>query len=295
MPATSRRVGVCGCPPSDGRTQVARSESLGLSDGRFSGPRSPRVRMPLPAFSSVSASKTPPAANGPSIGLVRHMIQRPVWIAGLVIMTLAYVLQAVALHLGTLDRVQPLMVSELVILVDHLVALVFDGLARSRSVLRVRDRDGTRSLSRFLRGLARHGYAEGRPLARRWHRDGGRHGVLRRPWFQRSGVATCAAAGGGRVSGLRPARRHYQDVYQRVAHRLGRRRYSRGRSTRSRSSVLALSSSCRARSRSDRSRLRSPALILVNPLVSIVVGHALFHETLRGGPLYVTWSSSRSP
>jgi hypothetical protein len=30
------------------------------------------------------------------------------------------------------------------------------------------------------------------------------------------------------------------------------------------------------------------ALILVNPLVSIVIGHTLFHETLRGGPLYVT-------
>ena len=58
-----------------------------------------------------------PAANGPSMGLVRHMIQRPIWIAGLVIMSLAYVLQAIALHLGTLDLVQPLMVSELVILV----------------------------------------------------------------------------------------------------------------------------------------------------------------------------------
>jgi hypothetical protein len=30
------------------------------------------------------------------------------------------------------------------------------------------------------------------------------------------------------------------------------------------------------------------SLILVNPLVSIVIGHALFHETLRGGPLFVT-------
>ena len=30
------------------------------------------------------------------------------------------------------------------------------------------------------------------------------------------------------------------------------------------------------------------SLILVNPLVSIIIGHALFHETLRGGPLFVT-------
>ena len=58
-----------------------------------------------------------PSASGPSMGLVRHMIQRPVWVLGFAVMALGYVAQASALHLGGLNVVQPLMVSELVILV----------------------------------------------------------------------------------------------------------------------------------------------------------------------------------
>lgn len=58
-----------------------------------------------------------PASKGPSMGLVRHMLGRPVWILGFVIMAAGYVAQASALHAGTLNVVQPIMVSELVILV----------------------------------------------------------------------------------------------------------------------------------------------------------------------------------
>ena len=58
-----------------------------------------------------------PANSGPSLGMVRHMIQRPVWLGGFVIMFLAYCAQAVALHLGSLNVVQPLLVSEWVLLV----------------------------------------------------------------------------------------------------------------------------------------------------------------------------------
>jgi hypothetical protein len=58
-----------------------------------------------------------PASHGPSLGLVRHMVQRPVWLLGFVIMALGYGAQAVALHLGALNVVQPILVSELVILV----------------------------------------------------------------------------------------------------------------------------------------------------------------------------------
>jgi len=78
----------------------------------------------LAAFANAVASvcqrlgvEDAPATNGPSMGLVRHMVQRPVWLMGFVIMALGYVSQAVALHLGGLNVVQPLMVSELVILV----------------------------------------------------------------------------------------------------------------------------------------------------------------------------------
>jgi len=45
------------------------------------------------------------------------MVARPVWLLGFVIMALGYVAQAVALHLGELNVVQPILVSELVILV----------------------------------------------------------------------------------------------------------------------------------------------------------------------------------
>ena len=58
-----------------------------------------------------------PTGAGPSLGLVRHMVRRRVWLLGMVVMTLGYAFQAVALHLGQLNVVQPLMVSELVILV----------------------------------------------------------------------------------------------------------------------------------------------------------------------------------
>jgi hypothetical protein len=58
-----------------------------------------------------------PEQNGPSLGLVRHMVQRKIWLIGFAIMALGYASQAVALHLGSLDVVQPIMVSELVILV----------------------------------------------------------------------------------------------------------------------------------------------------------------------------------
>jgi hypothetical protein len=58
-----------------------------------------------------------PQKNGPSMGLIRHMVQRKIWLIGFAIMALGYASQAVALHLGSLDVVQPIMVSELVILV----------------------------------------------------------------------------------------------------------------------------------------------------------------------------------
>ena len=58
-----------------------------------------------------------PDSRGPSLGLIRHMLRRRVWILGLVIMALAYGAQSIALHLGSLNEVQPLMVSELVMVV----------------------------------------------------------------------------------------------------------------------------------------------------------------------------------
>jgi hypothetical protein len=45
------------------------------------------------------------------------MVQRRVWIVGFVVMTLGYLVQSIALHLGSVAEVQPLMVTELLIVV----------------------------------------------------------------------------------------------------------------------------------------------------------------------------------
>lgn len=58
-----------------------------------------------------------PGQSGPSLTLIRHMVQRPIWLVGFAVMAGGYASQAVALHVGSLNVVQPLMVSELVILV----------------------------------------------------------------------------------------------------------------------------------------------------------------------------------
>jgi Ca2+/Na+ antiporter len=78
----------------------------------------------LAAFANAVASicqrlgvEDAPSEGAAPVGLVRHMVRRRVWLLGMVVMTLGYVFQAVALHLGQLNLVQPLMVGELVILV----------------------------------------------------------------------------------------------------------------------------------------------------------------------------------
>jgi len=58
-----------------------------------------------------------PSANGPSVSLVRHMIQRRIWLLGFAVMLLGFVAQTAALHVGALNVVQPLLVSELVMIV----------------------------------------------------------------------------------------------------------------------------------------------------------------------------------
>ena len=91
-----------------------------------------------------------PQKNGPSLGLVRHMVQRRIWLVGFAIMALGYAAQATALHLGTLDVVQPLLVSELIILVMILLALVLHAAssARPSGVGRHGGRPGRLSLRR---------------------------------------------------------------------------------------------------------------------------------------------------
>lgn len=95
----------------------------------------------LAAFANAVASicqrlgvEDAPAAAGPSFGLVRHMIQRPVWLLGFAIMAAGYVSQALALHSGALNVVQPILVSELVMLV-LLLWLWYSTTLRARDLL----------------------------------------------------------------------------------------------------------------------------------------------------------------
>lgn len=58
---------------------------------------------------------TPVATD--QVGFIRQMIRRRIWIVGFAVMTLGYLVQSIALHLGSVAEVQPLMVSELLIVV----------------------------------------------------------------------------------------------------------------------------------------------------------------------------------
>jgi drug/metabolite transporter (DMT)-like permease len=51
------------------------------------------------------------------LGLLKHAIRRGVWLAGFVLLAIGFLLQAVALHLGALTSVQPILTTELLFLV----------------------------------------------------------------------------------------------------------------------------------------------------------------------------------
>jgi drug/metabolite transporter (DMT)-like permease len=54
--------------------------------------------------------------------LIAYAVRRGIWLAGFALMIVSFVLQAVALHLGRLSEVQPILTTELVFLVVVLVA-----------------------------------------------------------------------------------------------------------------------------------------------------------------------------
>jgi hypothetical protein len=228
-----------------------------------------------------------PAANGPSVGLVRHMIQRPIWLAGLVVMSIAYVLQAVALHLGTLDRVQPLMVSELVILVV-ILWLWYSTPLRARDLLfAFATATGLGLFLAFSAGSP----GTATPGDGRWLTVGiATAGVMAvfvvlgssGPAWRRALLLGAGASVGFAL--LAAITKTFTNVLLNgwgaaftswplyalafigaVSFVIMQSAFQVG--------PLAASQS---------------SLILVNPFVSIIIGHALFHETLRGGPLYVS-------
>jgi drug/metabolite transporter (DMT)-like permease len=63
-----------------------------------------------------------PADTTLRFSLITYAMRRGIWLAGFALMIVSFVLQAVALHLGRLSEVQPILTTELVFLVIVLVA-----------------------------------------------------------------------------------------------------------------------------------------------------------------------------
>ncbi len=66
--------------------------------------------------------ETAPADTTLKLSLITYAVRRGIWLAGFALMIVSFVLQAVALHLGRLSEVQPILTTELVFLVIVLVA-----------------------------------------------------------------------------------------------------------------------------------------------------------------------------
>jgi len=63
-----------------------------------------------------------PAGTTLRLSLITYALRRGIWLAGFALMIVSFLLQAVALHLGRLSEVQPILTTELVFLVIVLVA-----------------------------------------------------------------------------------------------------------------------------------------------------------------------------
>jgi hypothetical protein len=223
-----------------------------------------------------------PQKNGPSMSLVRHMVQRKIWLFGFAIMAGGYGLQATALHLGSLNLVQPLMVSEMVILVVILWLWYF-------TPLRPRDLAGAGAtalgLGVFL-AVANPSAGTRVPSDSRWVLAGLATLVVeaifvslgaKGPGWRRALLLGTAAATGFAllaaitksmtnvlVAGVGGVFTSWQ-LYAVAVLGLG--------------SFLIMQSAFQV----GPFAVSQSALILVNPFVSIVVGYALFGESLRGG------------
>jgi drug/metabolite transporter (DMT)-like permease len=66
--------------------------------------------------------ETAPASTTLRLSLITYALRRGIWLAGFALMIVSFVLQALALHLGRLSEVQPILTTELVFLVAVLAA-----------------------------------------------------------------------------------------------------------------------------------------------------------------------------
>jgi drug/metabolite transporter (DMT)-like permease len=228
-----------------------------------------------------------PSEHGPSMGLVRHMIQRPVWLLGFVIMAGGYAAQATALHLGALNVVQPIMVSELVILV-FVLWLWFS--------TPLRPRDLAAAFATAL-GLGVFLFISAPRVGTKVPSDGlwlvvaavvvavvavivvlGRTGP---PWWRALVLGAGASIGFALLSAITKSMTNVLvngvgglfTTWQLYA-----------------VAVIGLSSFVIMQSAFSVGPFAASqsTLILLNPFVAIAIGHVLYGESLRSGPLYVT-------
>ncbi len=247
----------------------------------------------LAAFANAVASvcqrlgvEDAPSSNGPSMSLVRYMIQRPVWILGFGIMALGYASQAAALHLGGLNVVQPLMVSELVILV-FVLWLWYSTPLRPRDLIAALLTAVGLGVFLFVSAPSAGSKVPGGAL---WLGVGGAVVIVvvlsvlagaRGPeWWRAVVLGAGASVGfallsavtksmtGLLVTGWSALFGSWQ-IYALAIVGLG--------------SFLIMQSAFQV----GPFGASQSSLILVNPFVSIIVGHVLYGENLRGGPLYV--------
>jgi hypothetical protein len=221
------------------------------------------------------------------MGLVRHMVQRPVWLMGFVIMALGYAFQAVALHLGGLNEVQPLMVSELVILV-FVLWLWYSTPLRPRDL--VAAFATALGLGLFL-FVAAPSVGTKIPQNTLWLAVGvavvlmvallvivGSRGPA---WWRAVALGAGASVGFALLSAVTKSMTNLLvtgwgalfsswQLYALAIIGLG--------------SFLIMQSAFQV----GPFTASQSSLILVNPFVSIAIGYVLFGESLRGGPLYIS-------
>jgi len=227
-----------------------------------------------------------PARNGPSLGLVRHMIRRRIWLLGFVIMAAGYACQAVALHLGALDVVQPILVTELVILV-LVLWLWYATPIRARDLVAAAATAG--GLGAFLY-FASPTIGAKVPSVSLWWATGLSVGVAaaalvvlgsKGPAWRRALLLGAGASVGFAL--LAAVTKSMTDVLVRGWGALFTSWELYVLCVVGLSSFVVMQSAFQV----GPFAASQSTLILVNPFVSIAVGHVLFDETLRGGSFHV--------
>jgi hypothetical protein len=221
------------------------------------------------------------------VGFIRQMIQRRVWIVGLVVMTLGYLVQSIALHLGSVAEVQPLMVTELLVVV-FILWFWYSTAWRTRDV--VSTLAAAVGLTVFLL-VASPSIGTGVPSAARWITTSIFIVVLafglvalglRGPdWWRALFLGAGASVG---FAFLAVVTKSLTNVLMKgwLGALVSWQLYALALI--GLTSFVVMQHAFRAGSLA----VSQSALILTNPIVSIVLGFVLFDEQLRGGAVAVT-------